>query len=757
MAINIYWGNIVGEVEPADEFAASASCVCGVSASLSTEIYLQSETSCIVSVSAVLPGLFNTGLILRYFLDEAASGTTPTEAKDVSGVGTPFDLPISYDTNLSYAEVSGNRGIQSANITDAGILQAAIDDSSDKVRDAIVGSKTCTLEVVVFSASDQNPDGARIFGINDNTTGVGNGPIFTSDHIDWGFRAFNLQADFFTATYDAKIVLHAVLDSSQANADDRIKIYEDGVEISSTTNSTITQDDVMALPANCTVTMLNRPSLNRAFKGTLYYAAMYSHAFTPSEVAHNAGILSVNDDRPRIEFAASATCLASGSVVLTTAIAADGDATCKVSCVASLSTAIQFATTSSGRCATAASLSTQIHIASSSSCRASVVAALSTAIQLASSPTAVCSGVGAIQTAIRCAVASSGKASGQAALLTFISLQSQPSVRASCNAALQTSIHCAAAPSVRCSTSSSFSTVISLASHATGVCSARATDPRFDVQETRSVCSTVADLLTAITCAAESVGHVSTELSFDSPLRASAECVCSTESQFDTAITASVSASGIASGQADLLTAIQLDADSSGVCSVLAGIQTAITCHVDSIAKASCSAELQTSITLQGSSSGHAEVSGSLLTAIRLVSGASCHIATEGGLDTEIACQAAPSMHVSCIASLETGIEASVSSEGHASCSGALQTSVLMAGQCGGSCSASASLSFYIPFIVIAGQATGSCSTTSNITVPFNPQTILKAVARTYVGEPVQRSYTLTATARAYALIDGGA
>ena len=54
--------------------------------------------------------LVDTGLIVRYYIDEAASGQGPTAVLDGSGVGADFDLAITYAAALNYTGEDDRNG-----------------------------------------------------------------------------------------------------------------------------------------------------------------------------------------------------------------------------------------------------------------------------------------------------------------------------------------------------------------------------------------------------------------------------------------------------------------------------------------------------------------------------------------------------------------------------------------------------------------------------------------------------------------------
>ncbi|KKK85923.1 hypothetical protein LCGC14_2768380 [marine sediment metagenome] len=247
--------------------------------------------------------LVDTGLLVRYYIDEAASGQGPAEVLDNS-IAPDFDLAITYDTtDLNYNEISGNRGLENTNVdTDARAVKD-INDTSDKVRDNIHGAQKATLEAVV-RADSFNAGGGRCFGINVGTTDG-------SFMLRGATSSFQFAAEFgagvnpqvyrtWTDGIASRSVFHVVVDTTQATADDRIKVYRDGTLITPTVNDNPALNDTIELDAGSTMFMFNRGTVSfaRSMDGVLFYAALYSSAFTSGNVTTNHNILTSDDDTP---------------------------------------------------------------------------------------------------------------------------------------------------------------------------------------------------------------------------------------------------------------------------------------------------------------------------------------------------------------------------------------------------------------------------------------------------------------------------
>ena len=241
--------------------------------------------------------LVDTGLIVRYYIDEAASGQGPTAVLDGSGVDVDFDLVITYTTNFLYTEISGNRGINFPSTNGVQRADKAIDNTSDKVRGNIYGSKTYTVEVVA-QIDDFSSSTGRCFAINKGTSNPTLGLTGTSGTNANIYFNESLMRSFNPGSVRA--VWHIVVDTALATANDRIKIYKDGTLQSPTIDANPSQNVTVSIPSDSRLFMFNRgdSSFERSMDGVLFYAALYSSAFSAANVTTNEAILSSDDDTP---------------------------------------------------------------------------------------------------------------------------------------------------------------------------------------------------------------------------------------------------------------------------------------------------------------------------------------------------------------------------------------------------------------------------------------------------------------------------
>ena len=248
--------------------------------------------------------IVDTGLISRYYIDEAASGIAPTSLVDSSSNG--YDLTtIDYGGgNLAFVEVSGNRGLVSSSITGTQRAVRAIDNTSDALRDALEGTQTATIEFVADLTAG-NSGGGRIFGVNGRAgqngecimrfnTSSGGGLTPMWDDIARGLWIIGASS--------GRRVYHLVFDTTQATASNRVLIYVNGsVQAATSAGTTITQNSTLSLGSNLDLTMFNREnsgSYDRSIGGTIFYAAIYSSALSSTNVADNYAVLTADDDTP---------------------------------------------------------------------------------------------------------------------------------------------------------------------------------------------------------------------------------------------------------------------------------------------------------------------------------------------------------------------------------------------------------------------------------------------------------------------------
>lgn len=250
------------------------------------------------------PTLIDRGLLVRYFVDEAASGQGPAALSD-HGPGAAFDLPIVYDAMMQYAEASTGRGLHFPPGHE-GAARRPIQGT--KVRDDLDGVTNATVEVV-FEATSASSGGGVLFMMMDPGSGDGRFGLGISNDT---FMYFELNQDTpaisdASALWSAdvvgvgRVVLQAVLDTTLPTAAERTRLFIDGVLVPHHQNPPITvtpptSGEGIDTCLACELTIANRQQGDREVVGTVYYAAIYTEALTVPELDQNRALLTENDD-----------------------------------------------------------------------------------------------------------------------------------------------------------------------------------------------------------------------------------------------------------------------------------------------------------------------------------------------------------------------------------------------------------------------------------------------------------------------------
>lgn len=256
-----------------------------------------------LTIGQLASQLLNQSLAVRYYFDEAASGSTSTSAFDRSEFLTPMDLTLDYGGgNLGYVGTAQGRGLEST--TDAGTQRGdrSISDTDDDVRQLLEAVQKVTVELVLrVDAVAQGGSQSRFFGITDATSDVGRLMLKatgggTTFLVGWN----NVNVGQWPIGFASRQVLHIVIDSTQAAVADRVKVYKNGASVSVTVlNLGITLNNTLAITTGQFLIAMNRPTpFARSFDGVLAYAALYGRAFASADVTNNYNALLVDDDGP---------------------------------------------------------------------------------------------------------------------------------------------------------------------------------------------------------------------------------------------------------------------------------------------------------------------------------------------------------------------------------------------------------------------------------------------------------------------------
>lgn len=95
-----------------------------------------------------------------------------------------------------------------------------------------------------------------------------------------------------------RVVLHLVLNTAEATAEERRKLYVNGQMMPSANSSGPSQNQLINLSASTYLSLGTRIDGNFSPQGVMYYAAIYSTALNDDEVQSNAALLLLDDDNP---------------------------------------------------------------------------------------------------------------------------------------------------------------------------------------------------------------------------------------------------------------------------------------------------------------------------------------------------------------------------------------------------------------------------------------------------------------------------
>ncbi len=249
------------------------------------------------------PVLTDRGLVVRYYLDEAASGQAPTEIHD--GAVNPLDLTLSYAPELSFIEIAGNRGLQWTEASAEGRATVAV--AGTKLLDTIHDSTMATAELVVAVENSVYFD--RFLSVHlSNQPGDHFGLALPFGATSISFHPYAWTGDnagewTVALTTLGRVVIHVVIDTTLSAEADRTRLFVDGSAAAATTAPSTTFVPLQAgatidLGTNTIFTVGNKPGTSRSIQGTIFYVALYAAALTGAEIDNNGKVLIANDDHP---------------------------------------------------------------------------------------------------------------------------------------------------------------------------------------------------------------------------------------------------------------------------------------------------------------------------------------------------------------------------------------------------------------------------------------------------------------------------
>lgn len=239
-------------------------------------------------------GLLDTGLLARWYIDEAEADQRIERLVDSHAPAV--DLALDYHGNSpSFAVVDGNRGLQWPEVGQNGRPQAPI--MGNKLYDDLGGASEVTFELVL-AVQEVDTDTSRFLHFGDGNQS-GDFVIGSDDPGLLELRWDGIDSRRFAATFTgARQVLHVVVDTSEGGPENRFRAYLDGVELASMGSQAPALGAGLPLDPSSSLVLGNRADGQRSFRGTLHYAAIYRAAFEPEDVAHDTAVLLASDDAP---------------------------------------------------------------------------------------------------------------------------------------------------------------------------------------------------------------------------------------------------------------------------------------------------------------------------------------------------------------------------------------------------------------------------------------------------------------------------
>jgi hypothetical protein len=236
----------------------------------------------------------DAGLVVRFLVNEAASGQTPTTLTDSGPNGQ--DLAITYDgSNLNFVTESTRKGLRSSALTGVQRAKAAL--AGTAVRTALNGGKQFTIEIV-YDHTAGSGSGGRIFGLN--APNGANGSMILKSEGSSVYLAFN-DTNSIYAGFTPAAGIHrywVVIDTDQAVADNRVRVSTDGAALVQTANG-LGLGATLSIPTVCDLIAFNRESsgsFSRSIQGAIFYAAIYNTAFDNARITAHDADLAAGDD-----------------------------------------------------------------------------------------------------------------------------------------------------------------------------------------------------------------------------------------------------------------------------------------------------------------------------------------------------------------------------------------------------------------------------------------------------------------------------
>jgi len=257
--------------------------------------------------------LDDVDLVARYFIDARTlveDGSGEIFGHQMDSAPDPFDLVIwTYQTGFPahFVHPTGYQGLRwNAAGSQGSIFGTSV--TNDKFPARLDGSTTMSVELVVdiednIASAAAGPDGSPLIQFSSpddphvlTVEAYGDGDV----RMRW---QGGTVAGVWQAPTESRAVLHLVIDTNEAAEEDRVRFYVAGnpTALKAQTMYTLPTlgQTLEMLSSSPVITSLGSKDLEfRSFKGVMYYAAVYQHAMSGTQVAEHASLLALSDDSP---------------------------------------------------------------------------------------------------------------------------------------------------------------------------------------------------------------------------------------------------------------------------------------------------------------------------------------------------------------------------------------------------------------------------------------------------------------------------
>lgn len=206
----------------------------------------------------------------------------------------PLDLPLEYvEETMHYVTDLGHRGLA---FDQVGADDAARAPILNTKFEGLEGATELTFEVVLRLV-DGMSSGSRIIHIGRNDNSVVTLAASGSDELEARWNGDIVRHWDYAAYTGTTHVVHLVIDTTAVNPDSRFRLLVDGSELDPIIESGITQGEPATVPADAIIALGNRHQ-DRAFRGVLFYAAIYGIPISDDTIAEHVSALMASDDAP---------------------------------------------------------------------------------------------------------------------------------------------------------------------------------------------------------------------------------------------------------------------------------------------------------------------------------------------------------------------------------------------------------------------------------------------------------------------------